>query len=131
MSVAFTKPFPCTIRVTVKDAANFVNNFESHLLTFTHKIKSKVDNKLPKHLNSPEGNVAGVTMKSVQLISSVLNRLNEITEDHSYRNVNLLSCLTLDVKYFHSSTHFKFTVLSIRVMECSLLHGLKLVPTSR
>ena len=99
---------------TAKRAANIVNNFESHLSTLTQSLKSKVDKKLPKHLNGPEGSVVGVTMKSVQLISSSLNRLNEITEDYSYRNVNLLSCLTLDVEHFHSSTHFKSTVLSMQ-----------------
>ena len=99
---------------TVKDAANTVNNFESYLSTLTQNIRSKVNKKLSKHLNGPEVSVAGVTMKSVQLISSGLNRLNEITEDYSYRNVNLLSCLTLNVEHFHSSTHFKSTVLSMQ-----------------
>ena len=37
--------------------------------------------------------------------------MNEITEDYRYMNVNLLSCLTLDVEHFHSSTHFKSTML--------------------
>ena len=69
----------------VKDAVNIVNNFESYLSKLTQNIKFKVDK------NGPEGSVAGVTMKSVQLISSDLNRLNEITENYSYRNVNLLS----------------------------------------
>ena len=72
-----------------------------------------MDKKLPKHSNGPEGSVAVVTMKSVQLISSGLKALNEITENYSYRNVNLLSCLLLDVEHFHSSTHFKSTVLSM------------------
>ena len=70
-----------------------------------------MDKKFAKHLNGPDRSVACVAMKSVQLISRVLNRLNEITEDYSYRNVNLLSCLTLDVEHFHSSRHFKSTVL--------------------
>ena len=86
----------------VKDAPNIVNNFESYLSTLTQNIRSKVDKKLPKHLNGPKGSVAGVTIKSVRLISSGLNRLNELTDDYSYRNVNLLSCLTLDVEHFHS-----------------------------
>ena len=60
----------------------------------------------------PEGSVAGVTVKSFQLISSGLKRLNEITEDYSYRIVNFVSCLTLDVDNFYSSKHFKSTVLS-------------------
>ena len=117
MSVAFTKPFLYTIRETDhtgKDAANIVNNFESYLSTLTQDITSKMDKKLPKHLNSPEGSVAGVSMKSVQLIPSGLNKLNEITDDYSYRNINLLSCLTLNVEHFHSSTHFKSTVLSMQ-----------------
>ena len=70
-----------------------------------------MDKELPEHLNGPEESVAGVTLKSVQLISSGLNRLNEITEDYSYRNVKLLSFLALDVENFHSSTHFKSTAL--------------------
>ena len=36
-----------------KDAANIVNNFESYLSLLTQNIKSKVDKKLPKHLNGP------------------------------------------------------------------------------
>ena len=101
---------------TVKDAANIVTNFESYLSTLTQNIKSRVNEKLPKHLNGPEGSVAGMTMKSVQ--SSGLNRLNEMTEDYSYRNVNLLSSLTLDVEHFRSSTHFKSTVLSMQQYCC-------------
>ena len=77
-----------------------------------------MEKKLPKHLNGPEGSVADVTMKLVQLISSGLNRLTEITENYSYRNVNLLSCLALDVQYFHLSTHFKSTVLSMLEYCC-------------
>ena len=73
-----------------------------------------MDKKLTKHLHDPEGSIAGVTMKSVQRISGVLNRLNEITENYSYRNVNLLSCLTLDVEHFHSPTHFKSTLLPMQ-----------------
>ena len=92
----------------VKDAVNIVNNFESYLSKLTQNIKFKVDK------NGPEGSVAGVTMKSVQLISSSVNRLNEIKEDYSHRNVSLLSCLTLDVEYFHPSKHFKSTVLSMQ-----------------
>ena len=94
--------------------ANINNNFESYLSTLTQNIWSKKYKKLPKHLNCPEGSVAGVTMKSVQLISSSVNRLNEIKEDYSHRNVSLLSCLTLDVEYFHPSKHFKSTVLSMQ-----------------
>ena len=81
-------------------------------------LGSKVDKKLPKHLNGPEGSVTGVTMKSVQLISSGLNRLNEITENYSYRNVNLLFSLTLDVGHFHLSKHFKSIVLSMQQYCC-------------
>lgn len=69
----------------VKDAPNIVNNFESYLSTLTQSIRSKVDKKLSKHLNGPKGSIAGVTIKSVRLISSGLNRLNELTDDYSYR----------------------------------------------
>ena len=37
-----------------------------------------MDKKLPKQLNGPEGSVAGLTMKSVQLISSGLNTLEHL-----------------------------------------------------
>ena len=74
----------------------------------------KIISQHSKHLNGPDRSVAGVAMKSVQLISRVLNRLNEITEVYSYRNVNLLFYLTLDVEHFHSSRHFKSTVLSMQ-----------------
>ena len=84
----------------LKDAADTINNFESYLSTLTQNIRSKADDKLPKHLNGPEGSVPSVTMKSVQLISSGLNRLNEIMEDYSYRNVNLPSCLTFRCRTF-------------------------------
>ena len=73
-----------------------------------------MDKKLPKHLNGPEGSVAGVTMKLVQLISSGLNKLNEITENYSYKNINLLPCLTSDVEHFYSSTH-----LNLECCPCS------------
>ena len=43
---------------TFKDAANIVNNFESYLEALNQNMRSKVDKKLPKHLNGPAGSVA-------------------------------------------------------------------------
>ena len=60
-------------------------------------------------LNGPQGNVAGKTIDSVRLVQLGLNRLNEVTRQINYHDTNLLSCMTLDVEHFHSTTHIKVT----------------------
>lgn len=72
-------------------------------------IYHEVNNHLPKTLNGPQGNVAGKTIDSVRLVQLGLNRLNEVTRQINYHDTNLLSCMTLDVEHFHSTTHIKVT----------------------
>ena len=59
--------------------------------------------------NGPQGNVAGRTINSVRLVQLGLNRLNEVTKQINYHDTSLLSCMTLDVEHFHSTTHIKVT----------------------
>ena len=68
-------------------------------------IYHDVNTHLPKTLNGPQGNVAGKTVHSVRLVEWGLNRLNEVTEQFSYYETNLLSFMTLDVEHFHSTIH--------------------------
>ena len=67
--------------------------------------------KLPAVLN---GNVAGKTIESLDMIKSGVNRLDRIVHDFKYRKTNLLSCLSLDCEHFHASQHFKSVVLSMQ-----------------
>ena len=95
---------------------------------------------LPKTLNGPQRNVAGKTIDSVRLVESSLSRLCETIKDYHYSRTNLLKCVTLDMKHFHATTHYKNDVMSMLQycrsfgnycqgeckesfsMECSLLY---------
>lgn len=76
-------------------------------------IKQNVRSKLPSTLNGPQGNVAAKTIDSVQLVEWGLTRLHDISKRFNYESINLLSCMTLDVEHFHSTTHFKSDVMSM------------------
>ena len=76
-------------------------------------IKQTVMEELPKSLNGPQGSVAAKTILSVKMILTGVRRLKAITENQNHKQVNLLSCLTLDVEHFHSTTHFKSITLSM------------------
>ena len=76
-------------------------------------IYHDVNTDLPKTLNGPQGNVAGKTINSVRLVEWGLKRLNEFTKQFNYHETNLLSCMTLNVEHFHSTTHVKSDVLSM------------------
>ena len=54
-------------------------------------------NKGLKTLNGPKGSVSAATVDSVHLLDFGLRQL-KITEKLGYRNINLLSCLTLSLE---------------------------------
>ena len=72
-------------------------------------VYHEVNTHLPKTSNGPRGNVAARTIDSVRLVQLGLNRLNEVTKQINYYDTSLLSCITLDVEHFHSTTHIKVT----------------------
>ena len=59
-------------------------------------IRSEVNN-LPKLLNGPQCNKASETAASVEMVNGLEN-LQQVSELYLYNALNLLSCMTLDVK---------------------------------
>ena len=59
-----------------------------------------------RSLNGPEGCVAAVTVKSVDLLHWGIKQLSH-NLDKFFGKSNLLSCLTLDVEHLHAASHRK------------------------
>ena len=68
---------------------------------------------LPKTLNGPQRNVAGKTTDSVRLVESSLSRLCDTIKDYHYSRTILFKCVTLDMKHFHATTHYKNDEMSM------------------
>ena len=71
---------------------------KSSLITAPHfnYIRSEVD-YLPKIINGPQDNKASKTAASVEMLNGLEN-LQQVSELYLYDALNLLSCITLDVK---------------------------------
>ena len=63
-------------------------------------------------LNGPQGMVSAVTVKSVDLLDWGVRRLKSLLSSLSFDDTSLLSCMTLDVEHFHSTSHVKHPFLS-------------------
>lgn len=63
-------------------------------------------------LNGPQGMVSAVTVKSVDLLDWGVRRLKSLLSSLSFEDTSLLSCMTLDVEHFHSTSHVKHPFLS-------------------
>ena len=60
-----------------------------------------------KSLNGHEGNVPAATVDSLHLQGFGLRQLKNNTEKLGYRNINLLSCMTLSLENLHSNENKK------------------------
>ena len=95
-------------------AIEMTNECSVFLKEKENQIRCSTDEKLPSTLNGTHGFVASKTTESVDIIVSGLRRLEKIKHDFSYTDVNLLSCLTIDVEHFHAATHFKSVTMSMQ-----------------
>ena len=64
-------------------------------------IRSEVAN-LPKILNGPQGNVASKTTASIKMLLKALKNFQQVSELYRYDALNLLSCMTVDLKNISS-----------------------------
>ena len=62
---------------------------------------------LPNSLNEPEGSVSAVTVCFIKMLLWGLKKLKQNCESSSYKEVNLLSCMTLFVENLHSAVNRK------------------------
>ena len=60
-----------------------------------------------KSLNGPEGSVPAATVDSLHLLDFGLRQLKNNTEKLDYRNINLLSCMTLSLESLDSMVNKK------------------------
>ena len=56
--------------------------------------------------------VSAATVRSVNMIVWGLERMTSLFSTLSFHGTNLLSCMTLDVKHLHSTSHIKHLLLS-------------------
>ena len=61
----------------------------------------------PKILNGSEGNVSVATVDSLHLLGFGLTQLENNTEKLGYRNINMLSCMTLSLENLDSTVNKK------------------------
>ena len=52
----------------------------------------------PKSLNGPEGSFSAATVDSLHLLGFGLTQMKNNTEKLNYRNINMLSCMTLSLE---------------------------------
>ena len=61
----------------------------------------------PKSLNEPEGSVSATTVDSLHLPGFGLTQLKNYTEKFGYRNINMLSSMTLSLENLDSTVNNK------------------------
>ena len=62
----------------------------------------------PKSLNGPEGSGTAATVDSLHLLGFEFARLKNNTEKLCYRNINMLSCMTLSLENLDSTVNKKY-----------------------
>ena len=62
----------------------------------------------PKSLNRPEGSISAATVDSLHLLGSGLTQLKNNTEKLGYRNINILSWMTLSLENLDSTMNKKY-----------------------
>ena len=98
---------------TIEDAIEMVKSCHQFLSENEKSIRDDVSERLPGVLNGPQGNVASKTIRSTEMVLEALERLAVIIKRYNFTLTNLLSCLTIDVEHFHSSTHAKCQLMSL------------------
>ena len=92
---------------TLDEAISFVSSCDEMLSRNIEIIKSINTDGLLNSLNGPEGSVFAVTVCSIKLLLWGLKKLKENCESFNYKEVNLLSCMTLSVENLHSAVNRK------------------------
>ena len=84
---------------TSREAIQFVESGVDHLHDNERVIRARVDEQLPSALNGTHGYVASKTTQSAAMILSGLRRLESVLRGFGYTDLNLLTCLTIDVEH--------------------------------
>ena len=58
-------------------------------------------------MNGPEGSLSAKASESVFMLETGLKQLKENLDWFGYKNVNLLSCMALDIEHLHSTVNYK------------------------
>ncbi len=96
---------------TLQESSDLLSDCKATLSEFEKLVRSKEDIG-KRTLNGPEGCVAAVTVKSVDLLHWGMRQLSRNVGKFCYENADLLSCLTLDVEHLHATSHRKHPLMS-------------------
>ena len=96
---------------TLQESADLLSGCKATLSEFEKSVRSKEDIG-KRTLNGPEGCVAAVTVKLVDLLHWGVRQLSRNVDKFCYKNADLLSCLTLDVEHLHATSHRKHPFMS-------------------
>ena len=86
---------------SIQEAVGLLSDTLQLLCGNENNIRSKVVN-LPKLLNGPQGNVASKTAVSIKMLLKALKNFQQVSELYRYDALNLLSCMTVDLKNISS-----------------------------
>ena len=92
---------------SLDEAISLVSSCDEMLSRNIEIIKSINTDGLLNSLNGPEGSVFAVTVCSIKMLLWGLKKLKENCESFNYKEVNLLSCMTLSVENLHSAVNRK------------------------
>ena len=90
----------------LQDAIVLVSECLDIMQNNTHQMNESHEN-LPKKLNGPEGSISAKTLDSIKILDWGLNQLERNMQIFEYTDVNLLSCMTLDIEHLHSTFNRK------------------------
>ena len=81
---------------------------KNYLVGITHEVH---ENLGKKSTNGPDGTISAKTLQSVDILDFSVNMMQRECKmnDESLSNINLRSCLTLQVESLHSIHHLKNT----------------------
>ena len=96
---------------TLQEAESRITECKRFLSELERAVRSE-DGCSNISLNGPQGMVSAVTVKSVDLLDWGVRRLKSLLSSLSFDDTSLLSCMTLDVEHFHSTSHVKHPFLS-------------------
>lgn len=96
---------------SAEEAIHLVGQCREMLDEMTYDIKGATG--IETTLNGPQGHVSARTVSSVAMTDKGLQRLNANLRNFGYEEINLLSCLTLDVENCHSTVHVKQANMSL------------------
>ena len=96
---------------TLQESSDLLSDCKATISEFEKSVQS-IEDIGNRSLNGPEGCVAAVTVKSVDLLHWGIKQLSHNLDKFCYEKSNLLSCLTLDVEHLHATSHRKHPLMS-------------------